>query len=70
MAERVRRGVLSGAARCMGVGIVYHRTGVTCTSTPSGNAPHAYASRSRFTLTLIRNEVKSTVYFSLEEREA
>ena len=31
----------------------------TCTSTLSGNAPHAYASRSRFTL--IRSEMKSTV---------
>ena len=33
----------------------------TCASTPSGNTPHAYASRSRLTLTLIRSEVKSTV---------
>ena len=34
----------------------------TCTSTLSSNAPQAYASRSRFMLTLIRSEVKSTVY--------
>ena len=35
----------------------------TCTSTLSDNAPHAYASRSRFTLTLIWSEVKSTAQY-------
>ena len=41
----------------------------TCAGTPSGNAPHAYTSRLRFTLTPIRSEVRSTV-ISAETRPA